>query len=104
MPRKIDPIVEGRDKPRKGKGFSLAELKEANITAGRAKLLGVPVDKRRKTCHKDNVEILTEYITLTKKAGVKYKEPKQTSKQHVGRANRGLTSSGKKMRYLSHRK
>jgi large subunit ribosomal protein L13e len=104
MPRIIEPIVEGGKKPRKGRGFSLRELKTAETTAGEAKRLGVPIDTRRGTLYEDNVEILKEYIASAKEAGIKFSHQKQTSKPHSGRAYRGLTSSGKKMRYLKHRK
>jgi len=43
---------------RKGFGFSLAELKEAKLTSKQTKDLQLPVDKRRKSCHKSNVETL----------------------------------------------
>lgn len=104
MPRKIEPIVEGGNQVRKGKGFSIDELRSANITVWEARRLGVPVDIRRGTNYDDNVEILKEYILSAKEAGIKYKTLKQTSKPHVGRANRGLTSAGKKVRNLSHKK
>jgi large subunit ribosomal protein L13e len=104
MPRKIEPIVEGGKQVRTGKGFSMNELRSANITASEARKFGIPVDIRRGTNHEDNVEILKEYILLAKETGIKYKAPKQTSKPHVGRANRGLTSAGKKIRNLSHKK
>ena len=104
MPRRIEPIVEGGKKPRKGRGFSLKEIKAAEITAGEAKRIGAPIDTRRRSLYEDNVEILKEYIVSAKEAGIKYSTPKQTSKPHSGRAYRGLTSSGKKMRYLKHKK
>jgi large subunit ribosomal protein L13e len=104
MPRKIEPIVEGGNKVRIGKGFSINELRSANITVFEARRLGIPVDVRRGTNYDDNVEILKEYILLAKETGIKYRTPKQTSKPHVGRANRGLTSAGKKVRNLGHKK
>ena len=47
---------------RKGRGFSLGELKEAGLTPSMAKKLGIYVDKRRKTVHPWNVEALKEYL------------------------------------------
>jgi len=105
----ISPIIRARiiqrgSRAREGKGFSREELKEAELTPGEARRLGIPVDTRRKTNYEDNVETLKEYLKEAKKAGIKVSKPKQTGKPVRGRAYRGLTSSGKKMRYLSHRK
>jgi large subunit ribosomal protein L13e len=105
MPYRVNAVVEGGTKrARKGKGFSLGELKEAKISPGKAKMLGVPIDTRRKTSYDDNIEILKEYIESAIEAGIRTPRPKQTSKPHKGRAYRGLTSSGKKMRNLTHKK
>lgn len=104
MPRTIEPIVEGGNKPRIGNGFSLGELKAAETSPYEAKRLGVPVDTRRRTSHDDNIKTLKEYITTAKETGIKYSAPKQTGKPHRGRANRGLTAAGKKMRNLGRRK
>ena len=58
------PIVyqpgTGRREKRVGRGFSIGELKEAGITIHDAKKLGIYVDKRRKSIHKENVEYLRE--------------------------------------------
>jgi colicin import membrane protein len=43
---------------RKGRGFSSAELKEANITKRLAKLMKIPVDSRRSTSYPENITIL----------------------------------------------
>ncbi len=48
-----------RDKRKRfGRGFSLGELKEAGISLRESKKLGIYVDKRRKTVHPWNVELL----------------------------------------------
>jgi len=52
------PIVISKGKKRKGRGFSLAELKEAGISLQEAKKLRIYVDKRRKSVHEENVEYL----------------------------------------------
>jgi large subunit ribosomal protein L13e len=52
------PIVISKGKRRKGKGFSLPELKEAGINLQEAKKLGIYVDKRRKSVYEENVEYL----------------------------------------------
>ncbi len=43
---------------RKGKGFSLGELEQAGVTPEQARRLGIPVDRRRKSVHGENVEAL----------------------------------------------
>ena len=43
---------------KKGNGFSLAELEKAKITVVESASLNIYIDKRRKSCHKLNVENL----------------------------------------------
>ena len=100
----ISPIIQRGNRAREGKGFSNEELKEAGLSPGEAKRLGIPVDTRRKTSYDDNVETLKEYLKEAKEAGLKVSKPKQSGKPVRGRVYRGKTSAGKKMRYLSHRK
>ncbi|MCC6013359.1 MAG: 60S ribosomal protein L13 [Candidatus Verstraetearchaeota archaeon] len=45
-------------KKREGRGFSLLELKAAGISEKEAKKLGIRIDKRRRSCHQENVELL----------------------------------------------
>ncbi len=60
------PIVykpgTGGLKTRKGRGFSIGELREAGIDLNTAKKLGIYVDRRRKSVHKENVEALKKYL------------------------------------------
>jgi len=63
----ITPIVrrklkDGRIIVREGRGFSLNELKEAGITVEAARRLGIPVDKRRRSCREENVKALREFL------------------------------------------
>jgi len=51
------PATRSKER-RVGKGFSLGELREAGLTPADAKRLGIYVDKRRKSVHPWNVEIL----------------------------------------------
>jgi large subunit ribosomal protein L13e len=97
----ISPIVKRGAKIRIGKGFSIEEVKEAGVNVGEARHLGVPVDQRRSTSYPENVEALKEWIAEARKEGFRVPKPKQSSKGQKGRAFRGLTSSGKKMRALS---
>jgi large subunit ribosomal protein L13e len=104
MVRFISPIVEIGDRIREGKGFSLLELKTVELTAGKAKKMGIPVDLRRKTSHEENIETLKEFLDEAKNLDIKVGEHKLVSKPIRGRAFRGKTSAGKKMRNLSRRK
>jgi large subunit ribosomal protein L13e len=96
----ISPIVKRGTKVKTGKGFSIEEVKEAGVNVGEARHLGVPVDQRRSTNYPENVEALKEWIAEARKEGFRVPKPKMTSKGQRGRAFRGLTSSGKKMRAL----
>ncbi len=69
--KKYKPIVKtprliskGKVTPkrRKGKGFSLPEIREAGITIDIAKKLGIYIDMRRRSKHKENVELLKKIL------------------------------------------
>jgi len=47
---------------RRGKGFSKGELREVGIDFQTALRLRIPIDKRRKTKHEENVETLTSLV------------------------------------------
>jgi len=100
MVRMISPTVRRGAKVRTGRGFSLSELTEAGLNVGEARHLGVPVDLNRSTSYTDNIERLKAWIEEAKRVGLRFPRPKQSSKGRRGRAYRGLTSSGKKMRGL----
>jgi large subunit ribosomal protein L13e len=100
MVRMISPIVKRGAKVKTGKGFSIDELREAGLNAGEARHLGVPVDQRRSTSYPENVEGLNEWVEEARKEGFRVPKTKQSSKGQRGRAFRGMTSSGKKMRAL----
>jgi len=51
-------LRDGRIIEREGKGFSLNELREARITIDQAKRLGIYIDRRRRSCRRENVEAL----------------------------------------------
>ncbi len=48
---------------RRGRGFSVGELKAVGLTVRDAKRLGIPVDKRRRSVHEWNIENLREYLS-----------------------------------------
>jgi len=49
-----------RPRPRRGRGFSLEELRAAGLTPSEAKRLEIYVDRRRGTAHPENIEVLKE--------------------------------------------
>ncbi len=51
---------------RVGRGFSELELREAGIPMNLAKELGIPVDRRRRSCHSWNVEALKKFLEQIK--------------------------------------
>ena len=100
MSRFISPMVFRPETVREGRGFSIAEIQSAGLNPGEAKILGIPVDLRRKSTHEENVEILKEFVASAKEKGVKVSKPKQSSKGHRGRAARSVTKAGQKSRGL----
>lgn len=58
----LQPTVQRKDKTRRGRGFSRAELREAGADFRQALKSGVPVDPRRKTKYESNVKILEQYL------------------------------------------
>jgi len=67
MTVEIAPIVrrklkDGRIITRIGRGFSLNELRAAGITIDVAKRLGIPIDKRRRSSRKENIQMLKEFL------------------------------------------
>ena len=100
MSRFISPMVFRPVTVREGRGFSIAEIQSVGLNPGEAKILGIPVDLRRKSTHEENVEILKEFVASAKEKGVKVPRPKQSSKGHRGRAARSVTKAGQKSRGL----
>jgi len=49
-----------------GCGFSKGELEAVGLTFKEALKLGIPIDRRRRTTHEWNVEILKEYLEKVK--------------------------------------
>ena len=78
-------ILKSDGKQRSGRGFSPEELKKAGLNPTEAKRLEIPVDKRRKTVHDQNVEAIKAYAEK-KKVEAKPKEkiqpqPKKKAKK-----------------------
>ncbi len=77
----IKPVVLKPDgKQRSGRGFSREELKKASLNPAEAKRLKIPVDKRRKTAHDQNVDALKAYVEK-KKVETKPKPKQQLKKK-----------------------
>jgi ribosomal protein L13E len=78
----IKPVITCQTgKRRPGKGFSPDEIKEAGINAGDARTHCIPVDRKRRTSHEDNIEALKIYmekvpVKTTPKAATAAKEKK----------------------------
>jgi ribosomal protein L13E len=57
------PKVFKKDgKQRSGKGFSRGELKKAGVSLKEGLRLGISVDSRRRTAHKENVEVINALL------------------------------------------
>lgn len=54
-------IIKRNGKQKLGKGFSPDEIKQAGISIQKAKQMSLPVDKKRKSIHDDNVKSLKEH-------------------------------------------
>ena len=69
-------ILKPDGKQRSGRGFSPEELKKADLNPAEARKLELPVDRRRKTAHNQNVEAIKAYVEK-KKAEAKPKQKPQ---------------------------
>lgn len=88
-----------------GRGFSLEELRAVGINADQARLLGIPVDERRRSSWSQNVENLRKWLLGVLEGKIAPPEPSYPKlveiKQKRGRAYRGLTSTGRTSRGLT---
>jgi predicted flap endonuclease-1-like 5' DNA nuclease len=66
---------------RRGRGFTLQELKEADIGLADARWMAIPIDERRCTSHPENVALLKDYLKRISKIGKEAKVPKPKPKQ-----------------------
>ncbi|MFQ6081175.1 MAG: ribosomal protein L13e [Candidatus Bathyarchaeia archaeon] len=56
-------VVRKRNgRTRRGRGFSRGELREIELDFKQALKLGIPIDRRRKTKHEENIKILERYL------------------------------------------
>jgi len=68
-------------KQRGGRGFSREELKKADLNPAEAKRLEIPVDRRRKTAHDQNVETIKAYAKKKKVEAKPKPQPKSQPKK-----------------------
>jgi large subunit ribosomal protein L13e len=61
---------------RQGKGFSPEEIKQSGINAADARKLGIPVDRKRKTAHQENINALKAHAEKAKAEAKPKPEPK----------------------------
>jgi large subunit ribosomal protein L13e len=89
---------------RSGRGYSLEELRAVGINAEQARLLGIPVDERRRSSWPQNVENLRKWLIDVLEGKITPPEPSYPKrikiKRKRGRAFRGLTSAGRASRGL----
>lgn len=89
---------------KRGRGYSVAEVRAVGLTVQEARLLGIYVDERRKSLHEDNVKRLIQWLKAVA-AGTITPPPPKLSLTHIakldrGRAFKGKTMAGRKARGL----
>jgi len=60
--KNMRPVVKGGRDMREGKGFSKKEILQAGMEIEEIRRLNIPYDKRRRSVHRQNVEILKSLI------------------------------------------
>ncbi|MHA1797181.1 MAG: helix-hairpin-helix domain-containing protein [Candidatus Helarchaeota archaeon] len=69
-------------KPRIGKGFSLNEIKNSSVPLDEILKMKLPIDKRRKTIHQENIEYLgKKFREIMKEREVRLEELKKIEKR-----------------------
>lgn len=96
--RSADGVVKWRE----GRGFSIGEITAVGLGVKQARLLGLYVDKRRKSTWPQNIETLKKWLSDIVEGKVAPPLPTRTvvTKPKRGRAFRGLTAAGRKARGL----
>jgi large subunit ribosomal protein L13e len=63
MNERLKAIVKSpKGKIREGRGFSISEIKQAGLSLKNAKKIGIPLDRRRKSCRKENINALKKFV------------------------------------------
>ncbi|NVM27480.1 MAG: ribosomal protein L13e [Candidatus Helarchaeota archaeon] len=102
-PVKKHPMVQKPKKylkARKGRGFSLKELKSASIPLDDAKKLPIVIDARRKSLHDENIKILSalyrDFVSLRSEASIELEISKKDAFKELKQL-RGIKSSEAKL-------
>jgi len=94
----------GEPEWRVGKGFSRGEVEAAGLTEDQARLLGIYVDRRRRTVWEVNVRALKEWLDRVLRGEISAPPPTYPKvvkiKEKSGRVHRGLTPAGRRARGL----
>ncbi len=75
----MQPEIVHKGKARKGRGYSLEELKNAKMDIRVAKRMKLPVDRRRKTAYEENITQLTTMMEKEKSKKEKKTKGKKKS-------------------------
>jgi hypothetical protein len=78
---------------RRGRGFTPEELKQANIGIADARWMAIPIDRRRRTVHPENVALLEDYIKRISKIGTEAKAPKAKQPKPEARATKPVAAA-----------
>lgn len=64
----MEPVVykPGTRKRKVGKGFSLGELQAVGLDFKKALKMGLRIDKRRRSIHQENIDLLKELLGNSK--------------------------------------
>jgi len=82
LPKPPDVVVKAPKtrKARKGKGFSVAELTNSELSISQARKLKLRVDERRSTKWPENIEALKAFLKQTEQKAEKRKRAKRRRK------------------------
>lgn len=58
----VQAVAKKKRKTRTGKGFSQEELGEVGLSFTEALKMDIPIDKRRRSKHKENVDALRKHL------------------------------------------
>ena len=102
-PKEVIPLIKSPSKfviKRIGKGFSLSEIKNAAVPLDEVMKMNLPIDRRRKSTHQENIEYLgAKFREIMKSKEVELVEIKKIEKKvkdKVSSLNKALSGLSKK--------